>query len=74
MQKCLKCKKNAGAEIIYGAATEADIPKVKKNFAIPGGFRLKNPKINKSLVVYTLTSLTLTLNWSKQGLADIYRV
>jgi hypothetical protein len=38
-QKCPKCMKNGGLEIIYGAPTREEAERIKKGLAIPGGLR-----------------------------------
>ena len=43
-QKCPKCKKQAGLELIYGAPTDEDTEKVRQRLAIPGGFMPKDKK------------------------------
>jgi len=46
-QKCPKCKKHAGLELIYGAPTEEDVKRVRQGLAIPGGLMLKSGPVYK---------------------------
>jgi hypothetical protein len=46
-QKCPKCKKRAGLELIYDAPTEEDAKRVKQGLAIPGGFMSKSGPVYK---------------------------
>lgn len=41
-QKCPKCNKYEGLELIYGTPTEQDAMRVKQGFAVPGGFMPKS--------------------------------
>ncbi|BBO83218.1 hypothetical protein DSCO28_37840 [Desulfosarcina ovata subsp. sediminis] len=38
-QKCPKCTKHEGLEIIYGAPTREETERIKQGLAIPGGLR-----------------------------------
>ena len=46
-QKCPKCKKYGGLELIYGALTEKYVDRVKQGLAIPGGFMPKKGPVYK---------------------------
>ena len=46
-QKCPKCKKYEGLELIYGALTEKYVDRVKQGLAIPGGFMPKSGPVYK---------------------------
>jgi hypothetical protein len=41
-EKCPKCKKLTGLEILYGIPTEEDAKKAKQGLGIPGGFKPKS--------------------------------
>ena len=44
-EKCPKCKKQAGLELIYGEPTEEDAEKLKQGLAVPGGLMPEDEKI-----------------------------
>jgi ribosomal protein S27AE len=46
-QKCPKCKKQEGLELIYDTPTEKDIERVRQGLAIPGGFMPKKGPVYK---------------------------
>jgi len=46
-QKCPKCKKYTGLELIYDAPTEEDVERVWQGLAIPGGFMPKRGPVYK---------------------------
>ena len=46
-QKCPKCKKHAGVELIYDIPNEKDTDKVRQGLAIPGGFKPKDGTVYK---------------------------
>ncbi|BBO80891.1 hypothetical protein DSCO28_14570 [Desulfosarcina ovata subsp. sediminis] len=46
-QKCPKCKKQEGLEIIYGAQTREEAERIKQGIAKPGGLRPESGPVFK---------------------------
>ena len=46
-QKCPKCKKPEGLELIYNTPTEEDVERVRQGLAMPGGFMPKRGPVYK---------------------------
>ena len=46
-QKCPKCAKKEGLEIIYGGPTQEEAERLKQGLAIPGGLRPESGPVFK---------------------------
>jgi hypothetical protein len=46
-QKCPKCKKHTGLELIYNTPTEEEVERVRQGLAMPGGFMPKRGPVYK---------------------------
>jgi hypothetical protein len=46
-EKCPKCKKQEGLELIYGAPTREEAERIKRGLAKPGGLRPESGPVFK---------------------------